>query len=596
MANTIILSKVSLVSDILRSGCFTVPWHQRHYDWKAEQVSELLEDLHDAVVGKKPCYFIGSIMIVKSERVDSFILNDGQQRLITLSLVIASLCRRFSQMIPPDSARESRGLQALFDEPSSQILTLSDASRYKPRIVPPRLNKLNYQQLIRGLDIGTNGVLKAAWDIIDGFVGTMNKGAAGNFSDFLMQHVEVSVLQVPENLDVNAVFESLNARGKTLEDIDLIRNRIYSFFPDKVDANRRIIVHDKLESIGILLSPKGVQEYFRCYFQCQFGYLRKTRFYREVRRKIDKVNRQDCLSDFVFGLVEGLCMQQSIELFRTFTSSRPDEELNKFIPKVSGYRDCTVLLGELKEYKVTQPLIFALLHRFLLENDNTKKRKTGRLVFRSLKNLTSFVMRTTFISSKFEPSIFEAVFSNLARTVFWGTDLESLDIYNQLLECDEYKVIDNSRFIRRMKDIEFRSRAKALRFLFGVNSKQQIGSNILRRDHCAVEHVLPRSEKYWTGWNEFSRESAKDCLFRTGNMVILTQRENRSSEDFNRNFSTKRKYYQESTLQMPRDLATNSTIWTPEIVDTRSKALAREAAKVWQFSPPKDKIFANVKA
>ena len=122
MSQTKITSGVRLVSEVLCSGCFTVPWHQRYYDWKVEQVGELLTDLHDAAEGDKACYFVGSIMLVSSNLTPSLRVNDGQQRLITLSLLIAGLCRRFEKMLPPDNARETRGLRALFDEPDYHIL------------------------------------------------------------------------------------------------------------------------------------------------------------------------------------------------------------------------------------------------------------------------------------------------------------------------------------------------------------------------------------------------------------------------------------------------------------------------------------------
>lgn len=575
------------MSEILCSGCFTVPWHQRYYDWKVEQVGELLTDLHDAAEADKACYFVGSIMLVKSNSTPSLRINDGQQRLITLSLLIAALCRRFEKMLPPDSARETRGLRALFDEPDYHILKLSDAAKYKPRIEPPRRNKSTYQQLIRGHDIGTNGALTSAWEVIDIFVGAMDRRAIESFSDFVMQKVEVSMLEVPGDVDANSVFESLNARGKPLDDVDLIRNRLYSYFSDQDDPNRRETIHERLESPAVVLGPSNVQDYFRCYLQCKYGYLQKNRFYREARQKVERAAGQDDPSSYVFHLIAGLGKQESMQLFRTLTSSRPDAAINTNLPKTTGYRDVTVLLSELKDYKVTQPLVFALLHRFLGEKDKETKRKVGLMVARSLKNLTSFVMRTTFVASKFEPSKFEAAFSNIAMDVFRGTDLESLDIYEDLAGTDEYEVIDDARFIRRMTDMEIRTNAKALRFLFGINSKLQRGSEILRRDHCTVEHVLPQSDQHWSDWKAFSEESAKECIYRTGNMVILTRRENRASEEFNKSFQAKAKLYKESTLQMPRTVAENHNEWTPQIIEKRSKALAKEAALVWQFSPGK---------
>ena len=85
---TRITSEVLLVSQLFFRGRYTVPWHQRYYDWTVEQVTELLVDLKEALDEGRGSYFLGSIMLVAGE--DVWEINDGQQRLITLSLLCAA--------------------------------------------------------------------------------------------------------------------------------------------------------------------------------------------------------------------------------------------------------------------------------------------------------------------------------------------------------------------------------------------------------------------------------------------------------------------------------------------------------------------------
>ena len=195
MTKTKIASEVRLVSEVLCSGRFEVPWHQRYYDWKVEQVGELLSDLKDALYTGKACYFPGSIMLVKPTDAKLQRINDGQQRLVTLSLLVAAFCRRFARNRPRDQGRETLALRVLYDRPDNQISQLKDASRYKPRIEPPRNDKSKYVQIVRGHDIGTDGLLTDAWCRIDMFVGAMSKSALKNFFDFFVQKVEIAVLE-----------------------------------------------------------------------------------------------------------------------------------------------------------------------------------------------------------------------------------------------------------------------------------------------------------------------------------------------------------------------------------------------------------------
>ena len=585
MNTTRITSEVRLVSEVLFSGRFEVPWHQRYYDWRVEQVSELLSDLKDALDTDKTCYFLGSIMLVDATDARTQRINDGQQRLITLSLLIAAFCRRFAQKRPRDQRRETLAIQRLFDRPDNQTSRLADTSRYEPRIRPPKNDKSKYTQIVRGHDIGTNGPLTAAWNVIDIFTEAMSKSAREDFFDFIMQKVEVSVLDVPGDVDANSVFEALNARGKPLDDVDLIRNRLYSYFSETADATRRDTVHSNLENtVVVLRHPRTVQEYFRCYLQCRYGYLQKKRLYREARLEIEKAAGQRGSSDYVFDLVAGLGRSESIELFRTITSSRPNQGLVQRLPTVAGKRGLLALLAELRGYKVSHPLMFALLHRFITESDKDTKRKAGLVATRSLKNLASFVMRTAFVAPKFEPSWFEAAFANAAKILFERSDTGSLDILEELERNDELGVLDDANFTRKMTEMEFRDNRKALRYLFGINARNQTGSDVLREDRCSVEHVLPQSDDHWKGWTGFGKANVEDWVYRTGNLVVVSRRENRTGAEFNRDFAAKKRAFADSALLMARTVAADYNDWTPQVVDERSRQLAREAAATWSFS------------
>lgn len=580
---TNVTSKVCLVSDILYSGRFEVPWHQRYYDWNREQVEELLSDLKEALDSKKACYFLGSIMLVEASTGAPRKINDGQQRLITLSLLIAACCRRFTRRLR-DGSRETLALRALFDRPDNQPSRLTDTANYEPRITPPRNDGAKYFQLIRGSDIGTNGLLAQAWNVIDSFVGQMKRSTVDQFFDLLMGRVEISVLDIPRAVDANSVFEALNARGKHLDDVDLLRNRLYSYFSEVDDTARRETVHGNLERTLIVSRNRAtIQNYYRCYLQCQYGHLRKNHFYRDARSHIERATSSRNPSDYVYDLVADLGRGDSIELFRTTNSSNISPILNQFLPKVSGKRDLAVLLSELRQYTVSHPLEFALLHRSMRSGSKSVR----RAVFRSLNNLTSFVMRTAFVAPKFEPSRFEAVFANCAKKVFEGSDIASLDIMDELKGSDEWNVVNDANFIGRMTEVRLRDGKRALRYLFGINAQTQVGSDVFREEKCSVEHVLPQSEQHWAHWSGFKDTDPGVWVYRTGNMLVLPKGENRPDPDYNRDFQVKKNAFARSSLEMPRTVAKKYRGWTPEVINGRSRVLAEKAAKTWRFSFPK---------
>src|SRR5215204_3106075 len=75
---------------------FHIPSYQRPYAWTTEQAGELLEDVLYACgtggdVKEQPPYFLGSIVLIKDPQRPEADVVDGQQRLTTLTILLAVL-------------------------------------------------------------------------------------------------------------------------------------------------------------------------------------------------------------------------------------------------------------------------------------------------------------------------------------------------------------------------------------------------------------------------------------------------------------------------------------------------------------------------
>ena len=69
---------------------FVIPEYQRPYTWGVEHAVQLLVDLQEALERDldEP-YFLGSIVLVKDAQSPRAEVIDGQQRLVTLTLLLA---------------------------------------------------------------------------------------------------------------------------------------------------------------------------------------------------------------------------------------------------------------------------------------------------------------------------------------------------------------------------------------------------------------------------------------------------------------------------------------------------------------------------
>ena len=584
---TVIESSAVTFFHLICEGLFTVPWHQRRYDWKPEHVDELLQDINDAVGAERRCYFLGTVILVKSGP-RQWRINDGQQRIVTLSLICACLRRLFTEH--NDSRREHLALRVLFDIAENTSNTLGNIDRLTPRVTPPRDDKTRYNLMIRGRNIGANGKLTLAWRQIDAFVHGMGVDKAARFFDFLTQKIEVARLNIPDFVDPNSVYETINCRGKRLDDLDLIRNHLYSYFNADDDVTRRDVVHENLENIHVQLRDSSrFTDYARCYFQSRYGFLQKSNFYRDTRRQIQSnANREEKPSDYVFRLVEDFSCQEKIELFRAIaTPNRTDHFVDEFATASGhavGKRNISMFLRELHAYKVvTQPLLFALLWHYVRETDRPRKRRLAKRIHVRLKHITSFIMRTAFVAPKFEPSHFESELSGLAEQIMSAEHLDEVDVDGSLRECDStYGIMDNKKFKARLCNLEMRDTKKIKRLLIGVNCFDQPDGDIVNENRCTIEHILPKAPRHWTTWHSFNDANPEDWIHRVGNLTLLGRQDNKSGELENRDFMTKKRYYSRSAVHMTRVLA-DCEDWSPQEIAKRQKRLAVLASQVWSF-------------
>ena len=111
---------------------FNIPSYQRPYAWTTDQARDLIDDLvafMQASGGKiedMPPYFLGSIVLIKSETLPNADVVDGQQRLTTLTLLLSAIRAHAPQ-------KEAGDITQLIYEKGSQILGTQDRFRLSLR-------------------------------------------------------------------------------------------------------------------------------------------------------------------------------------------------------------------------------------------------------------------------------------------------------------------------------------------------------------------------------------------------------------------------------------------------------------------------------
>ena len=90
------------IAKLIKDGNLTVPPNQREYSWKDEHITDLYQDLAKAIADDEPDYFLGSVVVAKTN--GSFQVFDGQQRLATTVILLAAIRNYYLASKDPERA------------------------------------------------------------------------------------------------------------------------------------------------------------------------------------------------------------------------------------------------------------------------------------------------------------------------------------------------------------------------------------------------------------------------------------------------------------------------------------------------------------
>ena len=267
---------VSTLLDIESGVVYAIPRYQREYTWSRGQWDALFEDLLDNELH----YFLGSIICINQSQdvltVQSLELVDGQQRMTTLSLLLAAIYQSYRTL--PNLGMEQQ--IELYNLKHKLVLKKKPD---QPRLIPQVQNN-NQQDYFAVL--GQTGIL----DDVDTVPNAGNRRVLKAFRHFisrielylehstdpiaslqaLLEKVNTATLvkiEVAGHSDAYTLFESLNNRGVPLTAIDLIKNKLLAVLESKDPGSIDTQYNRWKKVIDALGDDYAVQErFFRQYY------------------------------------------------------------------------------------------------------------------------------------------------------------------------------------------------------------------------------------------------------------------------------------------------------------------------------------------
>lgn len=344
-------ARQSVVGRLLNDAIYRIPRNQRMYVWKEDNWNDLFQDIELVTNGVSSSHFIGSIVLmeeVAEEGLSVFTIIDGQQRIITLTILLSSILYAFKR-------------RGLFEDAggTKKYLVATDVKNNEHVIVSPG-NHLTLERIVLGV-IEVDGT-SASSTTPTAFA---KERCASATKDSLIvkafQHFSTCLERMPDDKliafrnavistsyvsisssteeDSYTIFEILNARGIELEDHELLKNYIMRYINPVEKRDDAKIVWSEIEQ----LLGSNMKPFLRQYAIQRYRLTQKDKEgpYKKIRDSADPVKASELLFDL----------------------KKKAEYYAEIVTPTTGDRNAEILLFfKAHNVKVFRPLLMSLMH------------------------------------------------------------------------------------------------------------------------------------------------------------------------------------------------------------------------------------------
>lgn len=610
---------------------YSVPYYQRPYKWKKDQIDDFWNDLTDNKQN-----FIGPLVLQEDEDGTKTVV-DGQQRLITSTIfacVLRDLYKKYEGLNQYSKIKE-RYINTEDDEGEVIEYRLKTGPNTEKFLGPYLQDDDFVCQFKRIEDLYTSNLNKKEKFISQEFYNRSKKifekeEKRNNYeksSDKKISQLEAVTaeeLRIKENYmllyskvedyishqnnnkekinklsvlrdelktlqivvitiydldNAYEVFERLNNFGVVLTQADLLKNHILK----NVKPNQVKKCHDNWISMANRIGEENLVSFIRYYWMSKNKFTQKNKLFNTISNsEIDYTN-------FLNELIE------ASEIYETIADDNQFfEEL-----KIDDY-DITVQINNLKKaiktIGTTQPITFLICLVTLINDKNLKVNPSKFLLL-----LENFLFQYFAIGNNPGNSV-ERLFSNISNELYETTKKEPKHVVKEQDRCfqmntkriiDIYsEYVNKDAFYESFLGLKYSSRGKPYKinryilekyeyFLWVIKGKV---SNELEINFNNVnqEHLLPQNPQLWG----FSKEDVSEYVNSIGNLFLIDIKLNRKMQNDvlieKMKFLKKSKF--ESVNLLVKKFENEKFEWGKKEIDERANSIADAAWNhIWKI-------------
>lgn len=554
------------LGSMLQHPCqYNIPVFQRYYSWEMENWKTLWTDileLFDTSQSESiPPHFFGTIVFTSDTVVPgtlpSLQVIDGQQRILTFSILLSAIRNLANNHQDEELANEITNTTLVHPFKRGD-------ERY--RVFPRIRDRRTFLNIIDDNPLAVGKMRNALYYFYDQVSNLITNGddpttVLRSLFNILSSHVQFVTITLTEGENAYKIFESLNATGIQLEEIDLIRNYVFmqiegadnqEKFDDKLwsPLEKRFLRDDGINEVD----SKLLTAFVRDYLMTKEGYIRPSYVFEKFREvyKNRKFNPTT-----VTNSLDNAAYQYEFVIGRTQHS---DEDINESILKLRELKAGTtnpvllkllLLLEEkiisLSEVSTCLGLVSGFILRRFINGDSS--RAYGRWFASLAGDLQDDVVKTSndFLIDKGFPN--DKAFTNsLITFTLYGSGYE-----------------------------------RGMLTRFELQDKHKEPTDL---SNTEVEHIMPQTlTDDWLTYlsaakikkNQTVEQLHEDLKHTLGNLTLSGYNREVGAKLFDK----KRKVYRESNVKMTRDIS-SKTDWRFTQIVKRNEAMANLAVDIWR--------------
>ncbi len=535
-----------LIENVLKKGQFIIPDYQREYDWTDENLDEFLGDIEDA---KEENYFIGHMVCEGNFNSSKFKVIDGQQRITTITIMLCVLRDIFAEKALYNL---SDGLNDNYifarDKDNNEYIILDNQMPYPvlQSYVQSKLDKKNKK--IKPKKSGEKKIIQA-YDKFYKKWKDLNEKELKSLRDAIL-NLEIIFVAVDDEVDAFTIFETLNAKGKDLTALDLIKNQVFKKYDSESHLNQP---NDSWKEIIENTKEKSMK-FLNYFWASKYKKVSDRRIYKEFIKESKKDDFD--FNNFVKDLLD------NSKIYKQIINPNSNDW------KQQGEFRVYFSLSALQTFniQVANSVLMSLIREYKGKNISLKY----------LVKALSAIEKFHFINNAVvggRSSGLDIMYSKMSREIYIKKDKQ-----------EKHKVIDE--MIKKLKDklpsmeqfesnidkrlyfsSSYRKQKKLVQYALKKLEYEKQNYNIELKD-ISIEHIYP--ENFNKNWPKIEI----DYIQNIGNLVLLDRDINSSIG--NKSYSDKKSIImKKSTLITTKEVFEKHENWTKEEIKNRRNELIK---------------------